>query len=130
MSNYKDPAKSRAYMREYMANRYKNDPVHRELQKRRNTASGKKQRKSRREFLNQLKSRPCVDCGKKDHPFLMDFDHRLGELRLFQIGEKGPAVSLKRLEEELAKCDVVCCRCHRIRTYNRTNEVLIIPPLI
>jgi hypothetical protein len=64
--------------------------------------------------------RGCIDCGYKENPFVLDFDHRPGEKKLFTIG--GPAFSNKSwasIELEIAKCDVRCANCHRIMTKTR-----------
>lgn len=48
----------------------------------------------------------------------MDFDHRPGEEKLFTIAsasEQPRAV----LMAEIAKCDIICSNCHRIRTAER-----------
>jgi hypothetical protein len=58
-----------------------------------------------------------MDCGISYHWMVMDLDHRDPMLKEIQ-----PAVmairgwGLKRAMEEVAKCDVVCANCHRIRT--------------
>jgi len=74
-------------------------------------------RKRGRDFLNQHKNKPCVDCGILYPPYVMDFDHARGE-KEFQISPK-ITYSLKRLKEEIEKCDVVCANCHRIRSHKR-----------
>lgn len=68
--------------------------------------------------IRELKNRPCVDCGKQYEYFCMDFDHtednkRCGVSRLAQGG------FYKKALEEAAKCEVVCCLCHRYRTQAR-----------
>ena len=61
-----------------------------------------------------LLSHPCVDCGESDIAVL-DFDHlrdkREDISTLVQYG-----VSLRALENEIAKCEVRCANCHRRRT--------------
>ena len=73
----------------------------------------------RRELIQQLKSVPCADCGVQYPPYVMDFDHLRD--KEFNISEKicGFGVNIKRLQDEVAKCDVVCSNCHRIRTHAR-----------
>jgi hypothetical protein len=44
----------------------------------------------------------------------MDFDHVRGE-KLFGIAVN-MNISWERLEAEIAKCEIVCANCHRIRT--------------
>jgi len=67
----------------------------------------------------------CQDCGKTYHPYVMDFDHRPGEQKRFEISEGGSRTHTL-LFAELAKCDLVCANCHRLRTWQRTRES---PPL-
>jgi len=51
----------------------------------------------------------------------MDFDHIRGKKK-FQIGlQFGNA--FKTLEKEIAKCDIVCANCHRVRTYKRKQHI-------
>lgn len=49
----------------------------------------------------------------------MDFDHVRGEKK-YNIGSMvGRGLSPKLIDEEVAKCELVCSNCHRIRTYAR-----------
>lgn len=72
-----------------------------------------------RAYINEFKRRPCADCGNSFPSECMDLDH---------IPSRGPKVldlcrmltrTRHRLEEELAKCEVVCANCHRTRTKQR-----------
>ena len=58
-----------------------------------------------------------MDCGIKYPPYVMDFDH-LGD-KEFVISKGVSMHSPIKLLKEIAKCDVVCSNCHRLRTYNR-----------
>jgi hypothetical protein len=51
----------------------------------------------------------------------MDFDHARGR-KLFNVGNKLTSVSLRRLRAEIAKCDIVCANCHRLRTQARKEK--------
>src|SRR5262249_2796711 len=46
---------------------------------------------------------------------------RTGEKKFFNISVAGgqTRLSWERIAEEIAKCDVVCANCHRIRTHER-----------
>jgi hypothetical protein len=73
-----------------------------------------------RELVRSMKSSPCSDCGWKKHWFLMEYDHRdntkvMDVSRMIQRG-----FSEESVLTEIAKCDLVCVECHRIRTWNRT----------
>lgn len=77
-----------------------------------------KREQKHRGMLNKLKAVPCADCGRKFPPVCMDFDHRPEAGKSFNI-----AASLFRstdaLLAEVAKCDVVCACCHRLRSAAR-----------
>jgi hypothetical protein len=75
------------------------------------------------EFIRSLKSKPCFDCGGTFPPCAMDFDHRLGESKLTSVGNLGRAnAPPEMILEEIAKCDLVCANCHRIRTEQRREN--------
>jgi hypothetical protein len=68
-------------------------------------------------WLRELRRVPCLDCGGIFPPHVMDFDHRDPTTKLFSVA--ADKVLLKNravLEAEVAKCDVICANCHRIRT--------------
>ena len=68
-------------------------------------------------LLRKLKEQPCTDCGRMFPYFAMDFDHRPGEVKLFNIGDMASSLrSTNAILAEIAKCDLVCCLCHRFRT--------------
>jgi lysyl-tRNA synthetase class I len=48
----------------------------------------------------------------------MDFDHVRGRKHK-NVSELIDSLSKKKIDEEIAKCEVVCSNCHRIRTHNR-----------
>lgn len=76
-------------------------------------------------FVNEIKKQPCMDCDLVFHPICMDFDHRDPVTKVAAISSMircGPR--RKELFHEIAKCDVVCANCHRLRTMNRRLEDL------
>lgn len=77
----------------------------------------KKAREKMREFIIQQKSKPCTDCKKTYPHYVMDFDHLDPNTKSFNIGTwKGQ--SKENLIKEIAKCELVCANCHRIRTHS------------
>lgn len=76
-------------------------------------------RRNHRDRLAAIKlTYGCLDCGYAEHSEALDFDHRPGEVKLFDISEvAGRKWSL--LMAEVDKCDVVCANCHRVRTADR-----------
>ena len=79
-----------------------------------------------RALIAEAKDCPCADCKTRYPVFVMDFDHRPGVEKLFNIGAslKKYASQLDVLRAEIAKCDVVCANCHRIRTFGREQHKL------
>lgn len=73
--------------------------------------------RERREWLNKLKiERGCADCGYKGHPAALDFDHRPGMTKVANIAMLYIS-KMETLLDEIAKCDLVCANCHRVRTW-------------
>ncbi|MGH2718466.1 MAG: hypothetical protein ACRDJU_07795, partial [Actinomycetota bacterium] len=60
---------------------------------------------------------PCMDCGQIYPFFVMDFDHRDRSQKEALISEYVNRICKAPPLAEMAKCDVVCSNCHRIRTY-------------
>lgn len=75
-----------------------------------------------RRFINDYKTRPCVDCNQVFHPVAMDFDHVLGDKSGNIATMVANMVSFGSIWKEILKCEVVCACCHRIRTWNRGHN--------
>lgn len=74
----------------------------------------RRRRQENAAWLNAYKKKMgCIDCGIREGRRL-DFDHRLGEIKLFGIS-RGHNMARKRLMMEMAKCDVRCASCHMLR---------------
>ena len=72
----------------------------------------------KREYINKVKDRPCVDCGIKYPFYVMDLDHKQGTIKIKDVGRMTNANwSLDKIKKEVEKCEVVCANCHRIRTF-------------
>lgn len=74
-------------------------------------------------YLHKVKSAPCLDCGIKYPYYVMDLDHRPGEIKRFEPANLISAAGWQALVAEVAKCDIVCANCHRIRTHTRNSGV-------
>lgn len=78
-----------------------------------------------RDWIRALKmNKPCADCGKHYPPTCMDFDHRDPDQKEFNIcGDATRELySQEKILEEVAKCDIVCANCHRIRSAIQRGE--------
>jgi hypothetical protein len=76
-----------------------------------------RRQKAREYVLERLRNEPCVDCGEDD-AVVLEFDHLTEKAREVAALVSG-AAPLALIEVEIAKCEVVCCNCHRRRTYRR-----------
>ena len=77
--------------------------------------NARKQRARRRAVIHAAKDTPCVDCGVKYPPYVMDLHHVRGT-KTMTLGEVG-CTSLARIQIEITKCIVLCSNCHRSRTH-------------
>jgi hypothetical protein len=82
------------------------------------------------ERVAELKDRPCMDCGGSFPSYVMDFDHREGEEKIGGIANLVHSGNWVKLEAEIAKCDLVCANCHRIRTFTRMRGLEAVPKLV
>ncbi|MES2941137.1 MAG: hypothetical protein V4864_25940 [Pseudomonadota bacterium] len=78
----------------------------------RRRARGVVEQSERRAKLDALKAHPCVDCGRDYPPCVMDFDHVRGAKKYNINTQK---MCRADLAEELAKCELRCANCHRLR---------------
>ncbi len=73
-----------------------------------------------RVLVNSHKDVPCADCGGKFPLICMDFDHLGNEPKEDEISTMVHRLtSERRILAEIAKCEVVCSNCHRVRTLER-----------
>lgn len=79
--------------------------------------------KQRREWLDDIKNVPCMDCGSSFPACAMDFDHRDPLVKKYSIGSALMDTTIDELITEISKCDIVCANCHRIRTHITRKEV-------
>lgn len=93
------------------------------------TVSSRQQKQNDRrrivkKFVDDYKtSKPCSDCKKKFSAVAMDFDHVRGGKNKGIASLVSGSYKLELIEEEIAKCDLVCACCHRIRTAARRENV-------
>jgi len=82
-----------------------------------------KRRAVARAYVDEYKSKPCADCGASWPPVAMDLDHvRDAKFKsVAMMVSQGYKVELIAIE--VAKCDVVCACCHRIRTSSRGENL-------
>ena len=63
--------------------------------------------------LEYLSTHPCETCGESD-PAVLEFHHRPGTNKRMRVGAMmGGGYSVKKVRQEIAKCQVLCANCHR-----------------
>jgi ribosomal protein S27AE len=80
------------------------------------------ERRRRLEYVWEIKAAtPCADCGRSFHPVAMDFDHTSDNkvANISTMVMRPGTHSMQALVAEIAKCEIVCSNCHRIRTHER-----------
>jgi len=83
-------------------------------------------KKMRREHASELEAiqaykerMGCIDCGSDYPHFILEFDH-LPEFKKFGVvGHILKKYGPDKAWEEIAKCDVVCSNCHKLRSHSR-----------
>jgi len=75
-------------------------------------------------FLRAAKQGPCIDCGVKLPPEVMELDHVRGEKAFGLTYTLVRWRSLQEIEAEVAKCELRCPNCHRMRHYRERWDPL------
>lgn len=70
-------------------------------------------------------STPCADCGIKYPSYVMDFDHLPQFEKVADVTALIRLGGWKRVFDEIAKCEIVCANCHRVRTHERSRGILV-----
>lgn len=71
-------------------------------------------------LMDYLFHHPCVDCGETDI-VVLQFDHREDTEKVSTVGAMLNHASWAKLRAEVAKCDVRCANCHRLKTAKDFN---------
>lgn len=83
-------------------------------------------KKRNREYVIQIKSQgACADCGLRPEVLeVLEFDHTGNDKEhdVARLVHRGS--SLKQLQKEIEKCELVCANCHRVRTVRRRMDVV------
>jgi hypothetical protein len=114
---FKDDEERRAYFREYNKGWYRRHKK-RLLEKRREHYEELKL------WLRRYKSKLCcVECGE-NHPACLQFHHRNRAEKSFTISHiiGRTHISIKSLEKEISKCEVLCGNCHAIHHWRETHD--------
>lgn len=110
---HKDPEQAREYRREYTKRPYVRDKA-REGERRRS--------RDLKDWINNYKvERGCVDCGYRESPYALDFDHMDGKTRNV-ANLKSIGAVLREVEKH--GCVIRCANCHRIKSWQTKTWVV------
>ena len=84
--------------------------------KHQNRKYGKIRRDKLRKKLQDVKlAMGCAVCGYNGHPAALHFDHLDPSTKSFSMGNNNYPIG--KLDEEIAKCQVLCANCHAEKTW-------------
>lgn len=78
-------------------------------------------RKARKAELVEEMGGKCKRCGYAENNVALDFDHIDPTRERFGIGPRLAFCSMSVLLAEIAKCQLLCANCHRIRTFDNSS---------
>jgi hypothetical protein len=121
---HKDPDVRRAYAAKW-AREHPRTPPNPEARQRTMKKYNLRKNLERRSYVNEIKvSLGCCDCGYRDRPEALHFDHRDPSTKLFNVAT-GLARPRDVIDAEISKCDVVCVNCHVVRTIDQHRNGLL-----
>jgi len=82
--------------------------------------SKRKSQKKLRDYASAIKlDSGCELCGYNEHAFALQFDHIDPKTKYKPVASLvGQQAGIKVIEEEIAKCRVLCANCHAIHTHD------------
>lgn len=76
---------------------------------------------NQRKILHYLTQNPCVQCGEQN-PILLDFDHLEPKTKTKSVSQMvSEGWSWIKISKEIKKCQILCVRCHRLKTANQNG---------
>ena len=76
---------------------------------------------NRTKLFAYLSQHPCVDCGETD-AYVLELDHVRGKKSNDIAKMVIDGYSWSTIEAEIAKCEVRCANCHRIRENEKSSS--------
>jgi len=112
---FKDADKRRQYQKDYHERWYRDNGDKRRKQVR------ERRRKTRDWLADVKKQGECSVCGLSGQiaHWALEYHHRHGEEKIASISYLvGNGYGRQTIEDEMAKCDLICSNCHRMEHYN------------
>lgn len=113
------PSNDPEYQKKYIRQHYLNN---KEYYKQKARERNEKLFPKLKAFVNRYKLYcGCADCGYKEHPEALHFDH-IRDKTIDVAAAVKRKWSLRRIKEEIRKCEVRCANCHAVVTAERRTE--------
>lgn len=112
------PSNDPNYQKNYIRKHYQENKDYYKEKNRKRRAELRPKRKAIIARYKVMKG--CVDCGYNSHPHALDFDH-LRDKEFLISKAVGNMTAWSRIKAEIAKCEVRCANCHRIKTKERRD---------
>lgn len=114
------PSNNPDYQREYIKQHYLNNKAYYKYKAKVNK---KKARDKAHQFTRRYKTLcGCIDCGYKENPVALQFDHVRGTKFMNVSTMISRGFGIQKIKEEIRKCDVRCSNCHAIITFSRNQN--------
>jgi hypothetical protein len=81
-------------------------------------AAKRSQKRNAKIIREEKLKRGCLKCGYRKHHAALDFDHIDPSTKVRDIA-KMHTTNTEALKQEIAKCQVLCANCHRIKSYEQ-----------
>lgn len=119
---FKSKKKQKSYARGYWK-RYYADPIRKARHLKSVRKTDRKRMDAIRKWAIDFKlAAGCKVCGFREHHAALDFAHRDRQTKEFNIGESlRRGWSLKKVQREAAKCDILCANHHRMATFEESH---------
>lgn len=116
------PSNNPEYQRKYIRQHYRKN---KEYYFNKNKARKEKLLPKLRAYTDRVKTfYGCVDCGYKENPLALQFDHTRGTKFKEVSRMVFECYSKEKINEEIRKCDIRCANCHMIITQKRKTDAL------
>jgi hypothetical protein len=111
----KDPEKRRAYQSLYKRRWYQEN-------KAKHISYVRKREVEMETWFRGYKETLSCEICSENHPACLDFHHINPSRKKFSVSAKRDRPSLKQLQQEIAKCQVLCANCHRKEHYKQREK--------
>ena len=102
--------------------KYLNSEARQESTRRSNRIRDRKHRDLiQKKVRTEKKKRGCKKCRFDKHFAALEFHHRNPKIKRFRLSESRN-YSWRMVQQEMAKCDVLCANCHAILEFKKLQE--------